>query len=491
MGVDKPGAGGKAAGVSPGAETAGVGVVGDGEYRPRAGAGAVLHRATREGLAQLAAADTLLPTSLRREVGAYLRCGVLRHGFVRVRCEACDKECLVGFSCKGRGYCPSCNGKKAALAGLHLVQDVLPPAPYRQWTLSLPFRLRWLVLKHPRLLDRVLRVLLGRIATLQRRVARRLGVPGHLRCGAVSFTQYFGSTLQLTPHLHVLCPDGVFSEADDGAVRFVTLPPPTPKDVARIATSLARRVTRALGDMGLLDVHLPPDDDAEALRAHALQQSLPFASVQSLAAVQPRRHHRRLAVAEGFSLHADTHVAENDRQGLERLCRYGARGPLAEERLSRADDGRYVYRLRRPTPSGATSLVLTAAQLVRKLAALVPPPRRHLLRFHGVFGPNARLRPVVTRLGREEVPPPAEATPSPESPAPARTKRPRIDWATLLRHTFNLDVLQCPCGGRRRVLTAVTSPAIAEKVLREIGRLPPHQPLATGPPAPQLALPLP
>jgi hypothetical protein len=252
----------------------------------------------------------------------------------------------------------------------------------------------------------------------------------------------------------------VFSEADDGAVRFVELPPPTPKDVARIATSLARRVTRALDAMGVLDAHLPPDDEAESLRAQALQQSLPFAQAQSLAAVQPRKHHRRLAVAQGFSLHADTHVAENDRQGLERLCRYGARGPLAEERLSRAEDGRYIYRLRRPAPNGATTLVLTAGQLVRKLAALVPPPRRHLLRFHGVFGPNARLRPVVTRLGREVVTPPP-ATVSPESPAPARTKRPRIDWATLLRHTFQLDVLQCPCGGRRRVLTAVTSPAIA------------------------------
>ncbi|MBN1208819.1 MAG: hypothetical protein JXB05_28430, partial [Myxococcaceae bacterium] len=80
--------------------------------------------------------------------------------------------------------------------------------------------------------------------------------------------------------------------------------------------------------------------------------------------------------------------------------------------------------------------------------------------------------------------------PVPESPPPPRPKRPRIDWARLLRHTSQLDVLQCPCGGRRRVLAAVTSPAVAEKVLRDIGRLPPHPPLATGPPPPQLSLPL-
>jgi len=57
-------------------------------------------------------------------------------------------------------------------------------------------------------------------------------------------------------------------------------------------------------------------------------------------------------------------------------------------------------------------------------------------------------------------------------------------------HTFGLDVLACPCGGRRRLLAAVTSPAVAEKVLRDIGKLPPHLPLPTGPPKPQLSLPL-
>ena len=475
-----------------------MGGAGKGAYRPRAGAGAVLHRATREGLAQLAEAGTPLPASLRREVRGYLRCGVLRHGFVRVRCGACDEEVLVGFSCKGRGYCPSCNAKKAALTGKHVVEAVLPPAPYRQWTVSLPFRLRWLALKHPRLLDVVLRVLLQRVWATQRREARRLGVPGRLHAGAVSFTQYFGSTLQLTPHLHVLCPDGVFTEADDGAVRFVPLPPPTPEDVARIARSLVRRVKKHLDAKGLLDADASPEDEEESLRAHALQQSLPFATqAQGLAAVQPRKHHRRLAVVEGFSLHADTHVHANDRQGLERLVRYGARGPLAEERLTRKDDGRYAYRLRRPAPNGATALVLTAGQLVKKLAALLPPPRRHLTRFHGVFGPNARLRPVVTRLGREvpEVPPPP-ARPCAQACLPLESEeksarpppRPRIDWATLLRHTFGLDVLECPCGGRRRVLAAVTSPSVAEQVLRAMGRLPPHPPLATGPPPPQLAL---
>ncbi len=62
-----------------------------------------------------------------------------------------------------------------------------------------------------------------------------------------------------------------------------------------------------------------------------------------------RRHHpRRAAVRDGFSLHADTAVHGHDRQGLERLCRSGARGAVAESRLRRLEGGRYEYSPKAP-----------------------------------------------------------------------------------------------------------------------------------------------
>lgn len=79
---------------------------------------------------------------------------------------------------------------------------------------------------------------------------------------------------------------------------------------------------------------------------------------------------RLLAMGEGFSLHAGTSVHANDADALSRLCRYGARGPIAEARLSRRDDGRYAYE----TKKGVT-LVLTAQQLVRRLLWLIPPEK--------------------------------------------------------------------------------------------------------------------
>ncbi len=77
------------------------------------------------------------------------------------------------------------------------------------------------------------------------------------------------------------------------------------------------------------------------------------------------------------------HLHANDRRGLEQLCRYGARGAIALSRLSELPDGSYAYRMKRPLPDGRTQLVLDGVGLLKKLAPIIPPPRFHLLRFHG------------------------------------------------------------------------------------------------------------
>jgi ribosomal protein S27E len=59
-----------------------------------------------------------------RELRSLLDCAILTHGFVRVRCDACGHDGLVGFSCKGRGFCPSCGGRLMADTAVHLVDRV-------------------------------------------------------------------------------------------------------------------------------------------------------------------------------------------------------------------------------------------------------------------------------------------------------------------------------------------------------------------------------
>ncbi|WP_224248162.1 transposase zinc-binding domain-containing protein [Hyalangium gracile] len=128
----------------------------------------------------------------------YLECGVLTHGFARVRCESCKDEFLVAFSCKGRGVCPSFNAKRAHVTAVQWVERVLPHVPYRQWTLSFPHRVRWGLLMDVRLLSDVLTLFLragARPAAAEGTAAgpTLLGRPGPCRS-----SRFFGSALQVT-----------------------------------------------------------------------------------------------------------------------------------------------------------------------------------------------------------------------------------------------------------------------------------------------------
>ena len=86
-----------------------------------------------------------LPDYVQEEFEAYLKCGRLEQGFLRVRCEGCHAEKLVAFSCKKRGFCPSCGARRMAETAALLADEVLPERPLRQWVLSLPFALRFLL----------------------------------------------------------------------------------------------------------------------------------------------------------------------------------------------------------------------------------------------------------------------------------------------------------------------------------------------------------
>ena len=104
---------------------------------------------------------------------------------------------------------------------------------------------------------------------------------------------------------------------------------------------------------------------------------------ENASAPSPERTRGRFeAFLDGFSLHCGVHLHKNDRQGIERLCRYGARGPLTLGRLTKDGCDKYRYRMKR-TVAGKDELVLTGVELIEKLAVLIPPPRIHVVRFHG------------------------------------------------------------------------------------------------------------
>lgn len=150
----------------------------------------------------------------------------------------------------------------------------------------------------------------------------------------------------------------------------------------------------------------------------------------------------RCAAVSGFSVHAGVSIRAHDRKGLERLCRYTARPPVATERLARRTDGRLSYRLKTPWRDGTTHVIFEPQELLEKLAVLVPAPRLNLTRFHGILAPAAKWRASV-------VPAPAAATPSEppcdcEHGADAKTLRRNYPWVSLMARVFEVDVLECP-----------------------------------------------
>jgi hypothetical protein len=88
------------------------------------------------------AAERPVPGYVEEELRGYLECGILCFGFARALCTGCGQAFVVAFSCKGRGVCPSCNGRHMAQTAAHLVDHVIPPVPVRQWVISVPKRRR-------------------------------------------------------------------------------------------------------------------------------------------------------------------------------------------------------------------------------------------------------------------------------------------------------------------------------------------------------------
>ena len=440
-------------------------------YVRRAPEHGVLHRVVREHLRTFLwefdrqDEERGTPLFVKREFQRFVRCGVLAHGLARFRCTGCGTDRLVAFSCKGRGFCPSCGGRRMTERAAHLIDHVLPRAPVRQWVLSLPFELRYRLAWDHELCRAALAVYTRALLGFHRKRARALGYRDG-RTGTVTVIQRFGGALNLNVHFHTLAVDGVFVREPDGSLRFVATKAPTNGEVEALLGLIRKRVLRLLARRGLpCDQAGESLDEPEAPPLHALYaasvrqrvamgrragaSALRMGDAPATKAAEPKR--RRQARLGGFDLHADTSVRAKNRRKLERPCRYLLRPPVAEDRLSFAPDGSVLLRLKTPWRDGTSHIALEPLELLEKLAALIPRPYVNLIVYHGVLAPNADWRREVVDFGRAKV----ESEPSASSPRKVAASYNRT-WAELMRRGLDIDVLQCPdCGGRLRFVVAI------------------------------------
>jgi hypothetical protein len=234
-------------------------------------------------------------------------------------------------------------------------------------------------------------------------------VPGEsLQTGAVTIIQNFGSSINANPHFHCLFIDGAFEvpskkEKTKERPAFHKIESYTDEDIQALVKTIALRVIRYLQHQGHFQ------DDTPALTINADESdplaALHGASVASQVAFGAKKgqYVRRLgsfgrmvdespisktplcAAIQNFSLHAGVFCAHNERKKLEKVARYIARPAVSEDRCHVSASGEITYTLKHPYTDGTPCLSFEPIELIGKLAALIPRPRIHMIRYFGVL----------------------------------------------------------------------------------------------------------
>ena len=369
------------------------------EYRPRSPEQTVLYKAVANHIetffAMVDSEGKNLPKNVRQEFDAFLRCGIHAYGFLRMKCDGCHSERLVAFSCKKRGFCTSCGGRRMSESAAHLMDEVFPVVGIRQWVLSFPFPIRFLLLRSPKLQSQILGICLRAINSLIQKKTKQ-----KVQCGAVTLLQRFGGSLNANLHFHILVLEGGYCDLEKG-LEFKYMDPPKDKEIRALVQTIAKRVVRALKKLGHFEegeaIANEPEDGLAELQSATVKNRVALGKrrgelirrISALGVGDPPELTGPLCAAVAqFSLHANVYCAPNQRDKLEKLCRYVARPAVAESRLKLKNNGDILLKLKKPYSDGTSHLVFSPTEFLEKLAALVPPPRAHLTRFHVEFTRN-------------------------------------------------------------------------------------------------------
>jgi hypothetical protein len=296
--------------------------------------------------------------------------------------------------------------------------------------------------------------------------------------------------LNLNIHFHMLFLDGVYTSGKNGTyVRFRRIKAPTAKELTQLTHTIARRIAHFLERQGLLEQDSEgawltssagSEEDQDAIH-HLLGSSITYRI-----AVGPQQGRKVFTLqtlpdcesdnsspatvgkTAGFSLHAGVATQANEREKLERLCRYITRPAVSANRMSLTRNGQLRYELKTPWRNGTTHIIFEPLDFIARLVSLVPRPRVNLTRFHGVFAPNSHYRVLVTPAGRGKG---KKATAPEQSKTPAE-HRVAMTWAKRLKRVFKIDIDTCSkCGGSVKVIACIEDPAVIKKILLHLDKI--------------------
>lgn len=417
-----------------------------------------------------------LPDFIEDAVDDYLKCGILKHGFVVVKCGQCRQAQAVAFSCKQRGICNSCDGKRMVEFGAQIVDSVIPRVRVRQWVATFPNDIRYMMAWNFEFRGAILRAVMRGLERHYIAQAAKKGVK-NAKYAAVSVQQRMDSSARLNTHFHILVADGVWHETDKG-VEFVPAPPLKQHVVQQVFEDILKRIDRQIAK--LPD---PIEEPGQTLRqrdpAFALLLRNAMLGFQTTGkdigkpqqvefgkgAPKIKPHGRNCVTGGGFSLHANRTIAPQDREGLEKLARYLCRPAVPASRLEYVEnpkDGKTIrIHLKTVWAGGITSVLVTPMDLTIRTLAQIPLPFRKNVNYFGCFASNAKLRAQVVVAGDK---PKARRKKS----CTIKDESTRLTWAEALKRTWGWDLLKCSCGGTRTVLAAVQKKTEIERFLRHL-----------------------
>jgi hypothetical protein len=277
--------------------------------------------------------------------------------------------------------------------------------------------------------------------------------------------------------------DGVYRREAEGRLQFVSVPAPDAAELKQLVQRIAERIGRSLERSGLItrDIEntflaFDPGEESpiNALLGHSItyriatgpREGQKVFTLQTIPA-SPAEPRPEVAESSGFSLHAGIAATASQRDKLEHLARYVSRPPVATERVALTDHGQVRYTLKTPYRDGTTHVIFEPEDFIARLAALVPKPRAHLTRYHGVFAPASPDRARVVPGTRAATVHDAHNCGEPSATARQRS----LTWAQRLKRVFAIEIETCRrCGGRLRVIASIEDPAVIERILKHLGR---------------------
>jgi len=348
---------------------------------------------------------------IQKVVEKYLDCGNPSCGFARIKCQQCSKEYLLTFSCKVRGFCPSCHAKRLEEWGEWMREKLILDVPHRQVVFVIPKMLRIFFKYHRKLQGALCQCAVKAFLKGLQAVTGK-----NLTPGIIAVIQTFGQKINFHFHIHLLVTEGGTDE--EGGFHKVSS-----FDDGLMARFFAREVFSLL-----------------------LKEEL--ISVEWVQKILSWRH-------TGFHVHSQ--VRGETKKQVERIGKYMIRPLLSLERLSLDEkEGQVIYQY------GKGSLQeerMDYLEFIARVTSHIPEKNQVMIRYFGAYA-NAhrgRMRKLSEkrhplRIIEEDLP-----------------RISRKGWAEMIKKVYEVNPLICPqCQGEMRIISFLTDWVVVDRIIKHL-----------------------